>query len=763
MPALIALAALTILIFWNILIKGHLLWGSDFIYAYLPYKEFLFNEIQQHGSIPMWNPYLFGGMPFWGFFESTIFYPFDILFWFLAPEKAYGFTMAIHFLMGGVFMFFLCRTLRLSKWGSLFAAVLFSCNSFILPVVYLGRMVHAQSYAWMPLVLCLFVRALQSKRFLASALWAGIAWGMQILAADPQTAFYTFLALMLFALINNRDVLSISGALRAVKILIVLFAVGIGLSAVQLLPSLETISHSVRGTLKTFELTTLYSFPPQGIITTFLPHFFGNLYKNSFWIADMPQSMPHYFLYAGILPWFLMLFLSFSPETNRRLTIYCILLALISLFLALGRHTPVYRFVFHLPGFDSFRGSSKIISLWMLALSILSAKGLDQFAIFMKKGTSKRITGFLAFLVLLVLLGLLLSLKPDWSLRVFSPFLLEPVTPDHLSRAAHIISGQYQRAVVFMVVAALLWFLAKQGYLSRKFLSPLCLCILLADLYLLNAPYIEPSDWAYRNLKATREQVTQTLAGDKSVYRVGGMRSIFGPNDEMYYGLQTVSGAGPLISHRYYQYTDRFYGKVAPKGWQVYYYGMPGSKRFMDFLNVKYEIDYKKHFIRLRKDFLPRVLLVPEYRVMETERILDHMESPDFNFRKTVLLEKTPFIKKANRMPSGTPPAGSGSWSILRYRPNHIHIKVHAAQDGFLLLNDMYYPGWKCDVDGNPQEILRGNYLFRVVRIPKGPHDVRFAFRPFSVTLGVVVTIFTVLFSILVILLERSKNKPKTH
>ena len=87
-PALIALGALTLLIFWNIVIKGHLLWGSDFIYAYLPYKEFLFNEIQQHGSIPMWNPYLFGGLPFWGFFESTIFYPFDILFWFLSPEKA---------------------------------------------------------------------------------------------------------------------------------------------------------------------------------------------------------------------------------------------------------------------------------------------------------------------------------------------------------------------------------------------------------------------------------------------------------------------------------------------------------------------------------------------------------------------------------------------------------------------------------------------------------------------------------------------------
>ena len=237
-------AGLSMLILWffrDVVIRGHILWGSDFISAYFPYKQFLYEEIRHHGSLPLWNPYLLGGMPFWAFFESTIFYPLHLLFWFISPERAYGYTMAFHILLAGFSMYALCQTLHLSKTGSLLAAIIFSYNSFIMPVLFLGRMVHVQSYAWTPLPLCLLARSFQSMRPATMAIGAGVCWGLQILAADPQTAFYTYGALVLFALIHYQALSSVKNCLNAIQSLSIVFVVGLGISAIQVVPASELV------------------------------------------------------------------------------------------------------------------------------------------------------------------------------------------------------------------------------------------------------------------------------------------------------------------------------------------------------------------------------------------------------------------------------------------------------------------------------------------------------------------------------------------
>ncbi len=91
-PAVL-LVAFCVFIFRGVIFDRHLLFGSDFVGFYQGLKQFLYNEIHHHHSIPFWNPYIFSGMPFWAHFESTIFYPLDILFWVMAPEKAFGYRI----------------------------------------------------------------------------------------------------------------------------------------------------------------------------------------------------------------------------------------------------------------------------------------------------------------------------------------------------------------------------------------------------------------------------------------------------------------------------------------------------------------------------------------------------------------------------------------------------------------------------------------------------------------------------------------------
>jgi uncharacterized membrane protein YfhO len=60
---------------------------------------------------------------------------------------------------------------------------------------------------------------------------------------------------------------------------------------------------------------------------------------------------------------------------------------------------------------------------------------------------------------------------------------------------------------------------------------------------------------------------------------------------------------------------------------------------------------------------------------------------------------------------------------------------------GYLVLADTWYPGWQATVDGERVELLRANYAFRAVSLDAGDHVVEMSYRPWSVYLGVAVSV----------------------
>ncbi|MBI2305315.1 MAG: YfhO family protein [Chloroflexi bacterium] len=67
-------------------------------------------------------------------------------------------------------------------------------------------------------------------------------------------------------------------------------------------------------------------------------------------------------------------------------------------------------------------------------------------------------------------------------------------------------------------------------------------------------------------------------------------------------------------------------------------------------------------------------------------------------------------------------------------------VKVDSQAPGFLVLSELYYPGWQAYVDGQEAKIYRANYAFRAVYSDKGQHDVEFRFRPWSFYTGAAIT-----------------------
>jgi hypothetical protein len=141
--------------------------------------------------------------------------------------------------------------------------------------------------------------------------------------------------------------------------------------------------------------------------------------------------------------------------------------------------------------------------------------------------------------------------------------------------------------------------------------------------------------------------------------------------------------------------------------------------------------------IRLRKVASPaRVRLVEEPIWVEDPEVgFDLLASGQFDFDRMVVLEGEKPAKQLPASPEGT------LLLVDQPNPNHVRIETESSGGGWLVLSDLWYPGWKAEVDSEPTEIYRANYLFRSVYVPPGAHSIDFSYRPKTFTVGWILSI----------------------
>ncbi len=168
----------------------------------------------------------------------------------------------------------------------------------------------------------------------------------------------------------------------------------------------------------------------------------------------------------------------------------------------------------------------------------------------------------------------------------------------------------------------------------------------------------------------------------------------------------------------------------------------PGQKKW----KLKEAAD--KTLIYENLDVLPRFYLVPEARFCLPEDvraaiITGHLiDGKPFEPREVVLID-TDFNRRTLPVTSSTqsqPPfLGSiGGQGITGYHleDDRLAFDVSMVGPGYLVLADLFYPGWQATVDGNPVEILCANYVNRAVRLEVGAHTVIFKYMPDSLAHG---------------------------
>ena len=133
---------------------------------------------------------------------------------------------------------------------------------------------------------------------------------------------------------------------------------------------------------------------------------------------------------------------------------------------------------------------------------------------------------------------------------------------------------------------------------------------------------------------------------------------------------------------------------------------------------------------------LPRAFVVAEAAPLpERSEVLAALKATDF--RRRVLLEDFTPIQHDGSSSDGFRPA-----AVRECLPNRITLEVEPGPAGYLVLTDVWFPGWTCTVDGEPAPVHRANFLFRGVALPAGARQVVFSFAPASYAWGKTISLW---------------------
>jgi hypothetical protein len=748
---------------------------SDILAMHLPDKMFLVRSLHETGELPLWCPYRFAGVPFIHDFQVGAYYPPHWLLMVLGVESVgagLSWLVVLHVVIAGWTMHAYARFRGLTGAASIVAALGWMFSGKLLLHVLVGGHFNMLMLAWLPLSIWLFESALgragagQIWPALARATWAGAVFALLVLTAYPYVTLYAGLLLAAWSLgpvLEQAGYLGADGprtwqrTCRALARWFVLGAwaagIAVAVGAVQLLPGLEAARYATRGGAWTNPFSeTVW---PLVFVTG------PSLLKE-------PASLMWEVRGGFGVVWLAVAVL--APVLQRGRTRFEAGVGVFFFLLALGGIVLFY----WIPGVGIFRLPSRIFLVAAFPVAFLAGT-TTQILWCSAKADPNRFTvsrrvflKTVSRLLLLSALALVMAWRGD-NLRLH-PYWLA------LAASIPLITWILSRQPASLPPAAVwLW----------------CACLLL-DLWALVWPevHVRGLDEIYpvspsvaslaenarheRVLDFDREaEVSEpdrrppffslpVPAGQSSVPTCSPLG--YGAPMAMDLGIESLRGFNPVDVKRYKEYLQFMTDEDEPIrplddrctfGFPVIGNFNLVNTKLADLMGVRYFllpgrpadgmqadwhavlVDSKPRALTIAEggvpslgpytlyrseSALPRAFVVPEAAPLpERTAVLAALKQTDFHQR--VLLEGCP--------DSGRKPVGSFRPAIVRkYEPNHVVIDVPDGEAGYLVLADIWYPGWNCRVDGKPQQCFRADYLFRAVQLEQGPHEVEFRFEP---------------------------------
>lgn len=742
--------------------------GWDQLRIYFPFYSVTLESFSSW-QLPLWNSYAFSGHPHMADFQTAIFYPLNI-FAFVLPQVEFWHLLRLTpMILGSFFSYLYFKNLKFSKVAAFFGAFSFGFSPFILTW---GEEVvmSVHSVVWLPLILFSVDKfLLESKRKYLAII--ATAFAVSLLGGYMQTTIY--LGITVFLYVSFSLWKKPKFYIKTAKLIGALL-LGVGMAALQLVPSAELFFNGARSEIRL--TNTLYDFllPLQSLASYFSADFFGSPATGNFFRGQVAQYYEG-IMFTGVAILFFAAASVFFEKKNK-LVVFWGILGLVALSATLD--LPTSRIFLWLPiPFLSTSIANRVLFIPTFCICLLGAFGLDMWISGRLKKTFKLTAYFLAVYALFV--GYLLGVK-FLNLPYFSNI-------STVNGVANAITSLRNLAIPMMVLSVLILALVLG---SAKPRLKIYLAVFVAFISFLHIFYFAQKYFSFskRDYVFPDVPVISFLEQNQGYFRSWGFGEAFLENNfASQYKLFWPEGYDSLNNKSYGEFTTGMQsgGDVSSYTFRAdaglgrdkgaFLLESEDRRKLIDLVGVRYVIagngDFdlleKNNFVKVfdqgqnleGKNFavfennqvLPRVVLASNYEgppsvdstnkkeeEIKKERrklIVKKLLTPGFDLRNVLILEEPSPI---------SPQFGFGEANIISYKQNEVIVKTKSEAPKILMLTDNYYPGWKVDVDGKEGKMLRANYTFRAVPLIAGEHTVRFYYDPWSFKLGFIISVLSV-------------------
>jgi hypothetical protein len=729
---------LTLAVFAGFVFSGKMLFGSDTVEAGIFFRSFYSEFVRTFHRIPLWDPFIFGGLPFVDAMHGDTFYPLAILQFIIPLHKALGYKLVITVFLAGVFTYLFLRKMGMNRGAAVFGGTAYMLSGFLVSLVYAGHDGRMYVTSLLPFLLYTMEHGFQRRRVLSW--WPfGLAFGLLILANHPQFAYFAMWCVGAFFILRivylfkeekhaGKPVVSVAGFILSL-------ASGLCLALISILPTQDYVrNYSPRAEEgRGYEYAASWALHAEEVFSQLVPGFAGYSTLSNHPPLSTEQTYwgKNYFKInsesAGLMV--IILALAGLFVYRDRHSYFFLGLAAFSLLYGLGSSGLIFKAFYNfVPFVSKFRAPSTIMFLFCFSMTFLAARMVDEFGKAKKASHLRNLSiGLIVFAALYLLKALLLAGAGMGVMNLYTSIFYPGIEPGQLSNLQanlpSITAGLFLGSFYLLAVALLI-----RGYLRKKIPANsvvlFFIVLVVLDSWIVNdKKFIRTVD--HERYFAPTPAVAY-LERQPKPFRALAVGQVL-PNQDFLaqFGIEQATG----YHGNQLRWYDNFIG-----GNKLSNLGRPAV---LALTNTEYILAHQEMKspilenvsstsdgiqIYRNKELLPRARIVRDFEVIANpDSALMRLLQPDFDYAKRIIIDHPPGIILS---PMGD--LSSDSISFLPASPDRIRILTSLNSPGLLALQVNWYPFWKAFESKVEIPIYRADYTFMAVEIPAGKHEIEF-------------------------------------
>lgn len=776
--------------------------GSDKLSFNYPNVRRWVREVERDPQALLWNPDNWCGISFLATQNTHALYPLNVVFLLFGPDHGLLATAILHGWIASLLAWLMLR--RVTREGAaLVGAVVYGGSGWFLVHHDMIQYIHAAT--WVPLMFIGADRAAMRRGPLGPALLA-LGFLLGFLGGMPQVTVIGLLGAGIACAWRLAAVGREQGPRAAGVGLGRAFAgvaLGVVLSAPQLLPTLEIRSDSVRSRMTLEQMHGLAGSPLE-LVEAVMPGVLGNAtgVESMVLDADDPEDaaalradlfkrglvlsrasgvsghghgFPERAFYPGMAALLLALVAAFGrPDARTGLAWVMMLIGGLSV-----TGTFLLDVLYQVPAFQ-FANPRRFVFLVVLGLTLLAAVGSERLTD--PRGLRRPL--FLAAVIATLVLALLATVLawPD--------AVLDRVSEDGADDAQapwtlvwlrmHSI-----RALILIGASAAAFWVATRS--KGRWAIPVLLAVLAADLAWLNQRTNPGQDGTHaafpetgivRWLRERRGDLAAAPALDGSglfrIIRYKNPATNFPgtdadiapltPNLNLLYEIQDVQGYEAITDRHVEEVMQLVEPDIIFEHHLMQELRQPESLThpILDLVGVRYVLspaqalpgceraplplammEKERFAVHTRPDPAPRFQTPARVHIVDDEsEVLAVLGRADFDPRKeaVVLSDDAATLGLEGRDPKGWDREGAAARiEVLSYRPTRVSLRYEAEVQTAMLIADTFHVGWSATVDGKDLPLVRADHAFRMVLLPPGRGTLEMTFMPRTFLIGTAV------------------------